>query len=54
MAHPEFMAPLTHRLAVALLVSAAVLAVIIPGAAWAKDWYPVDVDVWDLPFNSER
>jgi protein TorT len=48
------MAPLTHRFAVALLVSAAVLAVIIPGAARAKDWYPVDVDVWDPPFNIQR
>jgi len=27
---------------------------IMPGAAQARDWYPVDVDVWDPPFNTER
>jgi protein TorT len=25
-----------------------------PGAAQARDWYPLEVDVWEPPFNTER
>ena len=46
--------PLTHQLGVALLVSVAVLVGAVPATARAQDWYPVDVDVWDPPFNTER
>lgn len=38
----------------ALLISIAVLPGVFPAAAQAKDWYPVNVDVWDPPFNTER
>ena len=26
----------------------------LPGAAEARDWYPLEVDVWDPPFNTDR
>lgn len=26
----------------------------LPGAAQARDWYPVEVDVWEPPFNTQR
>ena len=26
----------------------------LPDAARARDWYPVEVDVWDPPYNTER
>lgn len=38
---------------VALLV-AAVLPGVIPGITGAREWYPVDVDVWDPPFNTDH
>jgi protein TorT len=37
-----------------LLVGTAVLAGVVPAAVLAQDWYPVNVDVWDPPFNAER
>jgi protein TorT len=45
---------LARKLGVVLLISTAAMAGIVPGAARATDWYPVDVDVWDPPFNNER
>lgn len=45
---------MTRQLGMALLVSTAVLTGMVPGAARAKDWYPVNVDVWDPPFNTEH
>jgi protein TorT len=32
----------------------AIITLTLTGLAWAGEWYPVEVDVWDPPFNSER
>lgn len=38
----------------ASLLSLLVLAVCLSASVCAKDWYPVDVDVWEPAFNTER
>ena len=43
----------TGRMAAAAVVLIAMVG-FVSGAAQARDWYPVEVDVWEPPFNTQR
>ncbi len=45
---------MVRQLRLALWVTAVILAGDVAATALGKAWYPVDVDVWDPPFNTER